>query len=572
MIQDSTTSCRQPDQDLGGSGGDINMATNGTSALPTLNASRFDVLATPPTALAIAAVLGLLVLYALSPRADPREPPLVKPSIPLIGHILGLMRHQAQYHINLQRATRKPIATLPMLSGKMYAVWDPYLTAAGLRSKALSPTPQALAAVPVIAQTSPHATAVLLGPQGEHFVDRLMQHVISPSLKGAPVHRLNTTALSSIADQLTSLAPSTTMSTPIPNAWLWLRHLITSATTTALYGIHNPFSTSPGNEVETALWDFEKHLLKLTLNLPSFMASTGHRARETLFSALTPYYTSRHDTHPSASDLVRNRAAEIRAAGIPDEDLARLEIMLPFAAMANTVPMLFWLFCHIFSRPDLVARLRQEVERGLVVGRMEGTQTGKGEGGEVAVNVAAAAVEEKCPLLMSCYRETLRLTIHQVSTRTAMQDTVLSDKGGREYLLKKGNVVQLVIGTGHNMEEYWGDGADEFQPERFLGKKGDGEDGPGSSKAMRTAFLPFGGGMHLCPGRAFAFAEMMAVLATLLLGYEIESVEGSKWELPGFATRSVIDAVTKPANHGQGFGVNIKRREGWEGVRWRYEL
>jgi cytochrome P450 len=545
------------------------MATNGTSTIPALTASGLESLSAMPTTLAISAILGLLLLFALSPRVDPREPPLVKPSIPLIGHILGLMRHQAQYHISLQRKTRKPIATLPMLNGQMYAVWDPYLTAAGLRSKALSPTPHSLDAAPVVAQTSPHTTTLLHGPQGEPLMDRMMHHAIPTSLKGAPVHRLNATALTSIADELTALAPSTTTSTPIPNAWLWLRHLITSATTTALYGIHNPFS----DEVENALWNFEKNLLKLTLNLPSFLAPTGHKAREVLFSAIVPYYTSRHDTHPSASDFVRNRAAEIRAAGIPDEDLGRLEIMLPFAAMANTVPMLFWLFCHVFSRPDLRDRLRKEVEDGLVVGRRESKGGEEGKGGEkVTVKVAAAVIEEKCPLLMSCYRETLRLTIHQVSTRTAVQDTVLTDRGGREYLLKKGNVVQLVIGTGHNMEEYWGEGADEFQPGRFLRRKGDGEDGLASSKAMRTAFQPFGGGMHLCPGRAFAFAEMMAVTATLLLGYEVEPLDGSKWELPGFATRSVIDAVTKPANHGGGFGVRIGRRQGWEGVQWKYEL
>jgi cytochrome P450 len=188
--------------------------------------------------------------------------------------------------------------------------------------------------------------------------------------------------------------------------------------------------------------------------------------------------------------------------------------------------------------------------------------------------MAAGAVEEKCPLLMSCYRETQRKTVHQVSTRTVMEDTVLSDKSGREYLLKKGSVAQLVIGVGHGMEEYWGNDVDEFKPERFLSqgaRKGDTEDGPGSAKAMRTAFQPFGGGTHLCPGRAFAFAEMMAVMATLLLGYEVKTLDGGEWKLPSFATRSVIDAVTKPAKHGEGFGVNIRRRQGWEDIQWKYE-
>lgn len=555
------------------------MDTNGVfEALPELLARGLETLRTTPLITAAMAVaFTFAILQALGPRVDPREPPLVKPRVPLIGHIIGMMRQQAQYHITLQRTTGKPIATLPMLTGKMYAVWDPYLIAAGLRSKSLSTTPHVLDATPVVAQVSPHTVALLGGPEGPPLVNHMMQQVIPTSLKGANMQRLNQTALTSIASQLTTLAPSSTAPIPIPNAWLWLRHLLTSATGTAIYGAHNPFTTTtattttppknPEMGMEDALWSLEKNLLLLTLNLPSFLTGAGRRARQALFDALTPYYSERRDQDPSTSAFVRNRAATLREAGIPDGDVARVEIMLPFAALANTVPLLFWLFGEVFSRgkEGLVEKLRREVEEGLVVRR---------DGKEVVLSMAAGAVEERCPLLMSCYRETQRKTVHQVSTRTVMEDTVLSDRGGREYLLKKDSVVQLVIGVGHGMEEYWGDDVDEFKPERFLGqgsRKGDTEEGPGSAKAMRTAFQPFGGGTHLCPGRAFAFAEMMAVMATLLLGYEVDTLGGGEWKLPSFATRSVIDAVTKPAKHGEGFGVNIRRRQGWEDIQWKYE-
>ncbi|KAK4034180.1 cytochrome P450 [Parachaetomium inaequale] len=513
----------------------------------------------PITAIAIAAVVALLVLHAVGPRVDPREPPVVKSRVPFLGHIIGMFQQQAGYHITLQRATRKPIATLPMLSGKMYAVWDPYLITAGLRSKSLSSTPHILEATPAACQLSPHAANLLRSPEGPPLVEHMMQQVIPASLKGPSIQRLNQTALTALAADLTALAPSSTTPAPIPNAWLWLRHLLTTATGQAIYGAHDPFAANP--PVEDALWDLEKNLLKLTLNLPRFLAPLGHSARKVLFDALTPYYSSRKDTDASTSAFVRDRATTLRGAGFPDGDVARLEMMLPFAALANTVPSLFWLLAYVFSSPaELVERLRKEVE-GLVTKR-------DGEG-EVTLVMTGSVIEERCPLLMSCYREMQRKTVHQVSTRTAVEDTVLKSRDGREYLLKKGNVVQLVIGAGHNMEEYWGEDVDEFKPERFLGsRKADGEDGPGSSKAMRAAFQPFGGGLHLCPGRNFALAEMMAVMATLLLGYEVEPTN----ELPAFSTRSVIDAVTKPAKHGEGFGVSIRRREGWEGVRWAYEL
>ncbi|KAK4238140.1 cytochrome P450 [Achaetomium macrosporum] len=542
------------------------MASNSTPGTlpggPALNVSGLDTMATAPVTIAIAVVVvGFLILHILSPSVDPREPPLVKPRIPLIGHILGLMRHQASYHIILQRSTGKPIATLPMLTGKVYAVWDPHLIAAGLRNKNLSSTPHIKAVTPAVTQVTKHTADLLTGPEGDHLTDRMMLHAIPNSLKGASIQRLNETALAALASSLSAFAA--TGSESVPNAWLWLRRLITSATGKAVYGPEDPFAKD--TEVEDALWDLEANLLKLSLNLPAPLVKAGHRARAVLQQALMPYYAARHDEDAAASDFVRLRAAELRTGGLPDDDIARLEMMLPFAALANTVPLLFWLICNIFSRPELVEQLRQEVEAGLV--------TAKTDDGEVTLLAGTAAVEERCPLLMSCYRETLRRTVHQVSTRTAMQDTVLTDRNGRQYLLKAGTVVQMAIGASHAQDEYWGGDVDEFKPDRFIRKEADSNgEGPGSSKAMRAAFQPFGGGVHLCPGRYFAFAEMMAVVSTLLLGFEVEPLEGTEWKVPGFATRSVIDAVTKPAKQGEGFGMRFRRRQGWENVRWVYQL
>ena len=54
-----------------------------------------------PTAMALV-IGGLIALYLLNvlttPRLDAREPPLLKPAVPLVGHIIGLLRHQSGYH------------------------------------------------------------------------------------------------------------------------------------------------------------------------------------------------------------------------------------------------------------------------------------------------------------------------------------------------------------------------------------------------------------------------------------------------------------------------------------------
>ncbi|KAH6970552.1 cytochrome P450 [Ilyonectria sp. MPI-CAGE-AT-0026] len=538
---------------------DETIANNGSAnGILSLLIKEVDMSANGYIAIVTSVVVILLLSHFSTPSMNALEPPLIKPSFPFIGHIIGLIWHQAKYHIILRRKTLQPIATLPMLTGKMYAVWDPALIAAGLRNKNLSTTPHTIAFAKALSQLRDETDAIIRGPENDApVVEHMMRYVIPPALAGAGLQRMNEVALAQLAIDFDSIG-----SESIPNVWLWLRHLMTLPTTKALYGDEDPFAKDPS--LEDVLWTFEANLPKLVTNfLPSVISPAGHHARATLSHALSQYYCVRHDVGPSVSEFVRARAETLRANGIADDEIARIEIMLPFAAMVNTVPSLFWFFSFIFSKPTLVGQLREELKE-------LATQDGD------EVTIALGALEDRAPLLTSCYREMLRVTNHQVSTRTVVQDTILSNGKGNSYLLRKDNVVQMSIGTSHSIEEFWGPDVEDFNPERFLshanGKGDSRSDGPGSQKLIKAAFQPFGGGLHLCPGRHFAYAEMMAVISTILLGFEVEPLGGGEWKLPGWATWSLIDAVTKPKGQGKGSGAQIKRREGWEGVRWKYEL
>jgi hypothetical protein len=59
---------------------------------------RVDLYGAAFTAIAAVLLLGLGLLFRfLQPHQDAREPPLAKPSIPIIGHILGLIYHGNSY-------------------------------------------------------------------------------------------------------------------------------------------------------------------------------------------------------------------------------------------------------------------------------------------------------------------------------------------------------------------------------------------------------------------------------------------------------------------------------------------
>jgi cytochrome P450 len=198
----------------------------------------------------------------------------------------------------------------------------------------------------------------------------------------------------------------------------------------------------------------------------------------------------------------------------------------------------------------LVERLRQEV---LPLVRVEG----EGEGKTATLDISK--LEEKCPLMVSCYKESIRLGNQGVGTRRVMHDTVLTDSKGQDHLLKAGVDVMWSAKRMHRMEEIWGDDAMEFNPERFR------EDRLG--RAQKQAYIPFGGGKHLCPGRNFAFAENLGFMAALLVGFEVQGLEERNYKL---GDSRMGEAVAKPPADAQGGEVVIKRREGWEEVEWMF--
>ena len=82
----------------------------------------------------VIAVLGAAVavlLPALNLQHDAREPPLLRPTVPLIGHVLNLMRYSVSYYTRLrQKHPNLDIYTLNLYSIEVYVVNTLALTSA----------------------------------------------------------------------------------------------------------------------------------------------------------------------------------------------------------------------------------------------------------------------------------------------------------------------------------------------------------------------------------------------------------------------------------------------------------
>jgi cytochrome P450 len=137
-----------------------------------------------------------------------------------------------------------------------------------------------------------------------------------------------------------------------------------------------------------------------------------------------------------------------------------------------------------------------------------------------------------------------------------------------QYLLKKGSYIQMAAGPMHTSPTIWGPDSKVFNSSRFtpstvssLSKS--------EQKQRKVGFAPFGGGAILCPGRYFASTEILGVVATMVLGFEVVGRDGGALTVPSMKKQTMAVQVRHPARD---LDVSIKRREGWEGVRFGYDV
>jgi cytochrome P450 len=96
------------------------------------------------------------------------------------------------------------------------------------------------------------------------------------------------------------------------------------------------------------------------------------------------------------------------------------------------------------------------------------------------------------------------------------------------YTIPAGTPVGINIHMVHHMEEYWPE-PEKFDPMRFT---------PEAVKARhKYAWVPFGGGAHMCLGLHFAYMQVKILMSQLLQRYSIEIAEGydpewQAWPIP----------------------------------------
>ncbi|KAH0423409.1 prostacyclin synthase [Colletotrichum camelliae] len=456
-------------------------------------------------------------------------------------------------------------------SQKMYIIKDPQLSQVAMRNKALSLIPFMAEFAEKMVGFGPNIMNLFHHPPTDGSLPWTddQHRSYAPLSPGPDLLEMNTYVLKRISRTINSVGPEFETKT----LYLWLRDAFTKATLGSLFGDENSLTTSP--TLIQDLWDYDAGQSQLLMQpFPSITARQAYGGRSRVQQALRKYFREEFDQIPNASAVVKRRVAVNRKWGLPSDDVADHEFGMLFASVTNAIPTLFWMTCYVFRDPKLVEELRKELLDIAVIQDQDTTAAG---GGDVLqprkCTFTVAKLSSACPLLLSTYKEVMRLTNRNAGTRRVVEDTVISYTptpavGGtaaiQSYLLKKGANVQVPSIIANFDPATWGPNAQEFDARRFLAVDKERE------RTQSRAFNPFGSGKHLCPGRFFADAEILGALATFILGFEIETPEGGRVQVPPIKN-NLAEAVPKPLQTVQdNMMVRIRRKPGWEDVEWAF--
>lgn len=183
------------------------------------------------------------------------------------------------------------------------------------------------------------------------------------------------------------------------------------------------------------------------------------------------------------------------AAGMPDGDIRDQLLTMLIAGHDTSTALLAWAFYLLAVHPDVLARVRAEVD--------------------AVIGAEAPTLEHTNGLdyMEQVIKETLRLypPIHLGSRITT------EEVDGPDWSIAAQRRVLYSIYLTHRDRKYWPD-ADRFDPDRFTAEN--------ARQHSPYQYLPFGGGPRNCIGRAFAQVEAKIVMARILQRFRLEYAGG----------------------------------------------
>ncbi|KAF3054099.1 hypothetical protein E8E11_011627 [Didymella keratinophila] len=487
-------------------------------------------------------ILGYVLGNALRFKVDPREPPVVYPKFPLIGHVIGMLT-DASYLKKIYDTHGFPIFTLPMWpAGRTYVVASPDMVSAVQKAPSSLGLDAILSGITARVNDSDPETARIIQDTGENSLFQQYHKILSfPALTDGSAIQL-----SYLAEFVNNAEDGCKV-----ELFNFVSRFISLASNRTFFGPENPYDKHP--DLLDRFWEWENGMVKLLMGIvPRITVRKAHKALRACAERFIEYEEA--GGYADAHYVVKARNDAHIQLGISRFERAKLNASLGFAFNVNASITAFWMLSNAYSRPDLLAHLRVEIQDNAL------SQPG---------TLSFSRLRDSCPGLYSLYRETLRYYASFSAIRWVDADTMLADR----YLVRKGTILQMVGAALHQDKATWGPDAEEFNPDRFLHNtngtktKADGAF-DNKSNVPPAAFRSFGGGRHMCPGRHFAAAEILSLSAAMILSFDMEAVEGTAWN-PSPDRKRFPTSVEKPSEK---LMVRMHRRQGYKNVQWKLQL
>ena len=283
-----------------------------------------------------------------------------------------------------------------------------------------------------------------------------------------------------------------TLAAATPPGWTtrslfeFVDHVVFAAGTDALFG-----AGTADPAVLAAFRRLDAAFPLLAAGVPARLLPGVHRARRFLATRVGPLRSD-------ASEFIARRDAMF-LTHVDARDRDHLQLGLLWAAQANTIPAAFWTLAHVLADPAARDDLRAEIDPLLTAS------------GGLCTREQLRAMTR----LDSAVSEALRLATNSLTMRLVLRPTVLELASGR-WSLRQGDRLCIAPALTHRDPALFPE-PDRYRHDRFIGAQF-----VKNGKKVGLAFMPYGGGVSMCPGRYLAHEEVKHLVARVLHRLDVE--------------------------------------------------
>ncbi|XP_076906220.1 abscisic acid 8'-hydroxylase CYP707A2-like [Bidens hawaiensis] len=244
-------------------------------------------------------------------------------------------------------------------------------------------------------------------------------------------------------------------------------------------------------DLKRCYYILEKGYNSMPINLPGTLFHKSMKARKELAQILAKILSGGREMNKEQHNDLLASFMEVKE-GLTDEQIADNIIGVIFAARDTTASVLTWIIKYLAKNPAVLQSVTEEQE---------------------AIKVLSWADTKKMPITSRVIQETLRVaSILSFTFREAVQDVEFEG-----YLIpKRWKVLPLFRNIHHSADNFTD--PEKFDPSRF------------QVAPKANTFMPFGNGIHSCPGNELAKLEILVLLHHLTTKYRW-SVVGPQTEI-----------------------------------------